>query len=380
MREQQWLKIISSTADLRARAITSTEAFAALRERWNDLLMRSSTNSIFLTWEWLFSWWQQFGNDSELSIILIEKSDRLIGIAPLYYEKKRMRGVLPLVSLQWLGSGAVGSDYLDIIVEPDYQNEVYQAIYRYLIDNEHHWDLLRLCDMPQESRAFEHFCQQFQNQPEFNYQHDREYICPYIDLKGQSWQSFEMSLSSNMRYNLKRREKQVFDHLRAELARCDQSQNVSTLLDQIFDLHNRRWQLRGGSDGFAGRSIRAFHQRAAARLFEKGWLKLFLLEIDHKAVAGIYGLEYQNTFSFYQSGFDPAWDRYSVGMVLLGQTVKDAIARNLERYDFLHGAEEYKFKWTQTTRRTVSLLAYPRRRLSANLYLRLRALKKFLIK
>jgi hypothetical protein len=31
--------------------------FNELREEWDGLLERSSSKSIFLTWEWLFYWW-----------------------------------------------------------------------------------------------------------------------------------------------------------------------------------------------------------------------------------------------------------------------------------------------------------------------------------
>src|SRR6185436_2326800 len=108
--------------------------------------------------------------------------------------------------------------------------------------------------------------------------------------KGHSWESYQGSLSSNMRYNLRRRAKQIFDQLHGEVIGCQQAESVAKQLDQIFDLHWKRWKLRGGSDGFAGPEIRAFHHTAATRLFEKGWLKLYLLEVDHKPVAGIYGI------------------------------------------------------------------------------------------
>jgi CelD/BcsL family acetyltransferase involved in cellulose biosynthesis len=63
-------------------------------------------------------------------------------------------------------------------------------------------------------------------------------------------------------------------------------------------------------------------------------------------------------------------------MVLMWETIKEAFSRGMAIYDFLHGTEEYKFKWTQTVKRTQSLLVYPRGRVSPRLYFWLRTLKQ----
>jgi len=46
--------------------------FNELGEEWDGLLERSSSKSIFLTWEWLFYWWMHFKNNKELLILLIK--------------------------------------------------------------------------------------------------------------------------------------------------------------------------------------------------------------------------------------------------------------------------------------------------------------------
>ena len=37
--------------------VNDVEGFRSLKETWNNLLRESSDNNIFLTWEWLFTWW-----------------------------------------------------------------------------------------------------------------------------------------------------------------------------------------------------------------------------------------------------------------------------------------------------------------------------------
>ena len=49
---------------LRITEITTTDAFHSLRASWNHCLSQSDQNTIFLTWEWLFTWWEVYGAKS----------------------------------------------------------------------------------------------------------------------------------------------------------------------------------------------------------------------------------------------------------------------------------------------------------------------------
>src|SRR5262249_6996870 len=277
-----------SERKLSVRVIELDEGFASLRERWNGLLARSKSNTIFLTWEWLYTWRQYFGNGRDLEIMLVEQDDKLVGIAPFFREKARVRGVIPLQNLQWLGTGEVGSDYLNLIAEPGYEDEVCGAVCAEIRSGSSRWDLLRLTDMPEESDSYKNFHARFTKDRNFNCREGRRYICPYIELKSHSWESYLESLSANMRYNLRRRNKQVLEKLGAVVERCERREDIEPFLNTIFDLHFQRWDKRGGSDGFSKSHIRAFHQSAARRLFDEGWLRLYLLKIDNNPIAGVY--------------------------------------------------------------------------------------------
>lgn len=53
--------------------------------------------------------------------------------------------------------------------------------------------------------------------------------------------------------------------------------------------------------------------------------------------------------------------------MLFGLSIEHAIRRGVKQYDFLRGAEAYKFDWATTTRETVSVLI-TRRNLPAMLF------------
>lgn len=62
--------------------IANVSEFLALRDEWSELLRASDSDSLFLTWEWLYTWWRHLAEDRQLSILLVRRSGQLIGLAP----------------------------------------------------------------------------------------------------------------------------------------------------------------------------------------------------------------------------------------------------------------------------------------------------------
>jgi CelD/BcsL family acetyltransferase involved in cellulose biosynthesis len=48
-----------------------------------------------------------------------------------------------------------------------------------------------------------------------------------------------------------------------------------------------------------------------------------------------------------------------VGLVALAMTIRHAIAEKASEFDFLHGNEEYKFRWARDSRDLKAVEVYP---------------------
>jgi len=83
-----------------------------------------------------------------------------------------------------------------------------------------------------------------------------------------------------------------------------------------------------------------------------------VITLDGRPAAAYYGFRYREKSLFYQSGFDPAFVRSSVGLVMIGLTIRDAIAEGASEYDMLHGDESYKVLWTKSVRQLIRLDIY----------------------
>ena len=186
-----------------------------------------------------------------------------------------------------------------------------------------------------------------------------EEVLPYIALDGFDWQGYLATRSGQFRSQLKRKMRSLERDHEVRLRRSQTAEEVSNDLDTLFDLHDARWQERPGASSLADPQARDLHRAFAARAHEQGWLRLYLLEVDGAAAAAWYGWHVGDRFSYYQAGFDPAWSRYSVGFLLLAETVREAIAEGAAEYDLLVGDEAFKARFATGERLGSSVLLAP---------------------
>lgn len=340
---------------LTVERIKDAARFKALREEWNELLQASSSNCLFLTWEWLFTWWKHLSADRRLHIITVRCDGELIALAPLALRPRRWRRLLPFAALEFLGTGSVGSDYLDIPIRRGREQQALPVLAAGLAGYK------RMLELSQVERTAPRAIELALELKRHGWIPSRTTtnFCPFINLSGHSWESYLANLGAAHRYNFRRRLKNLtqrfemrFEQVQSEEQRCE-----AALL--LVALHRKRWRERGGSDALHTSDLVAFHDELSRMALARGWLRLYLLRLDGKPAAALYGFKYNSVFYFYQSGFDPDFSKHSVGMVVMGLAIKNAIEEGIQDYDLLHGYEQYKFLWARNERELVRLELYP---------------------
>ena len=86
---------------------------------------------------------------------------------------------------------------------------------------------------------------------------------------------------------------------------------------------------------------RFFHQ-ITQRMAQDGRLRLFFLEMEGQTVATSLCFDYDSSRLLYNSGYDPEYSYYSVGLLLDALCLREAIEQNMDYFDFLRGDEPYK--------------------------------------
>jgi CelD/BcsL family acetyltransferase involved in cellulose biosynthesis len=335
--------------------IADAPGFEALRDEWSELLQASGADCLFLSWEWLSTWWKHLAGDRRLAILALRHGGRLVALAPFCLRPRSLWRRRPLPVLEFLGNGCVGSDYLDLIVRRGYEPEARRA-FAAALSNERlvlSWTQLRRSSCAAAGVAAD------LGASNWSVSERVTNTCPFIPLTGMSWEAYLATLGAEHRYNFHRKFKRLNRDHSVQFEQAHTGEQCRESLDLVMELHNMRWRGRGGSDAFDTPGLVAFHREFSQIALARGWLRLYVLRLDRKPAACLYGFLYGGTFYFYQSGFDAAYGKESVGLVSMGLSIKNAIEEGAEEFDLLHGDEEYKSHWSRQSRELGRLELYP---------------------
>jgi CelD/BcsL family acetyltransferase involved in cellulose biosynthesis len=134
------------------------------------------------------------------------------------------------------------------------------------------------------------------------------------------------------------------------------------LLEAHLRLHAARWERRGESGVLAPDGVQAMHREALPGLLCAGVGRLYGLCIGGRVAATLQVLtdppgREARRHLFYLGGFDPAFERLSPGMLIVGHAIEQAVRDGAAAVDFLRGREEHKYRWgaadTAPARRTL---------------------------
>lgn len=336
-------------SDLTVRVVTDSEEFKSLRQTWDRLLAKSSDNDVYLTWEWMFTWWNHYGEGKKLNILLIEDGGRVIGIVPLMqanYGKFPIRlDVLENIS-------SMDPDYSGVILT-ERKEDCVATLLSYLEEIINGSSVtLRLSRIAEDSEFLTLMRKQCPSFSKSLVSFERILTtCPYVPLPA-TWDEYFASLGSNMRSNLRRRLKLLRkDHNNIEFRKCSPEDDIPSSVHIFFELHQGIWRSRGLSGALVDARMKQLHIDLANLFSEKGWLNLSFLIVDGKVASAIYGFDYKDKYYRGLSGFDPDYSKYSIGQLHNMFLMEDAIKNGLREFDFLIGAEEYKYRW-RTLERT----------------------------
>jgi CelD/BcsL family acetyltransferase involved in cellulose biosynthesis len=170
---------------------------------------------------------------------------------------------------------------------------------------------------------------------------------PVLPLDHAGWDAYLATRSANFRQQLRRRERALArDHdLRYRLT--ESPEELAADLEELFSLHARRWARSPVPSAFSGSALE-FHRELAAVALERGWLRLWTMELDGRPAAAWYGFRFGGVESYYQAGRDPDREHGSIGLVLLAHSVRAALEDGMREYRFLRGGEDFKRRFTDS--------------------------------
>lgn len=134
---------------------------------------------------------------------------------------------------------------------------------------------------------------------------------------------------------------------------CVPPEEVSRGIAELERLHALRWQDKGRAGVLADPLLRGLLRAAAPRLAADGLIRLHRVRRGTETIAVLLVLVGNGRACYFLGGFDPQYARWSPGTALVGAAIAAAADEGAAAFDFLRGAEAYKYRWGAEDRRRV---------------------------
>jgi CelD/BcsL family acetyltransferase involved in cellulose biosynthesis len=302
----------------------SFDDFVALRQDPNNNL---SWSHVFTLPIWLKTWWSEFGAGLEEHIQAVKENENVIGIAPLMVKDG---------SACFIGSADV-CDYMDFIVSPG-QEEPFFTVLLDSLRRDRIQEIF-LESLRADSAALTHFVELAKNQG-YNAVYSLDEVSLDLDLPS-SWEGFLEILTPKQRREVNRKQRRLHEAGDIQYETIDDKENIRNAMSIFLRLLR---ESRKDKADFMTTRMESFFRSIADRMAEAGLLRLGILRINGQPVASTMSFDYNNNIYLYNSGYDPLYSYLSVGLLSKVMSVKDSIERGRNTYDFLKGAEEYKYR------------------------------------
>ena len=311
-------------------ANTPITSFQDIESEWESVLQDSPADTLFLTPQWQKVWWDTFGDGRTMC-----------GFSYPFPDGASGNGAAAIASLAKSGDTVafMGSqdtfDYNDFPIRPGHEEGFYKALLECM--EEQDCRMLRLDSLRESSPTLELFPEMARGQG-YTVDIEQEDVTSGIDLPG-TWDEYLGLLNKKDRHELRRKLRRMDSQTDWKWYSISEPAQVKERLSEFITLMR---QSRTDKDEFMTPERERFFYNITQRMAELGQLQLYFLDMDGSSVATSLCFDYGGSRLLYNSGYDPEYGYFSVGLLLNAMCLKDAIERGIAYFDFLRGPEPYK--------------------------------------
>lgn len=175
----------------------------------------------------------------------------------------------------------------------------------------------------------------------------------------ESYEAFLASRSRNTRHKVRQLEKRARRELgsRLKVRVFTKVDELEQLMADLTAVVTKTYQ-RGLGVAFVDTEVEREAMSVAA---QHGWLRGYVLYVDEHPVAYWYGNVYGSSFTTKETGYDPAYAEYRVGIFLLMRVIEDLADVGVVRtVDFAAGDREFKRRFSSDSWEESSMLLFAR--------------------
>lgn len=316
---------------------------AELRRQWNALVLRAEQPQVFYTYEWALAVYRAYpASLRPLLFLAYDESDSLCSFAALAVDPSGKRASFLC---------ATTGDYCDLVGDGKYREDFVGRVLAEL--KKLNVAEVVLANLPADSITASIIAQAGARQGYRTFTRTG-YLCAQVSLSflerrpGDAHPMLPRKKMLRRFLNAMGREAPVrLDHARSQ-------EEIEAVLPEFIQAHVARFLVTGRISNAARPERQIFLVELAKLLSEPGWVVLTRMMSGEKVFAWHYGFQFQGTWFWYQPTLVNDLEKYSPGFCMLAKVIEEAAADpGLEMLDLGLGAEEYKDRFANRTRRTL---------------------------
>jgi CelD/BcsL family acetyltransferase involved in cellulose biosynthesis len=156
-----------------------------------------------------------------------------------------------------------------------------------------------------------------------------------------TWQGYLSTLTQKQRHEVNRKLRRLGEAGDVNYRVVEDSDSLLDSMDLFLRLFR---ESREDKAIFLTNRIESFFQSLVKATARSGLLRFGILELNASPVAVVMYFDYNNSVFLYNNGYDPKHSFLSVGLISKVLCLKDSVERGRSKFDFLKGAEEYKYR------------------------------------
>lgn len=333
-----------STA-MRVEAKSTEAEFMALRGPWNALAGRCPSASVFLMHEWFAAAWAWRKQRATLLVLCAYAESALSGVLPLIVEQAT-ESAMPLRRLEFLT--VPDTQFCDLIVAPGQIEEVTKAFAAELARRGGQWDVMRLEYLGESADAARALRSALAALGFHSETCDAGRNLSIALAAG--WDEYYATRSRSLKKanNLAANRLKKAGQIRVDWIEpgTGDARTVEHMLDTMIEVSRRSWkQETGNSLDHPG--PQAFIRELSAAAWQRGWLSMWVIYVDDKALAMEYQLVFDGRVHALRADFDAECTDISPGSFLFRHLLEMLCKRGLGSYYMGPGENPYKMRWSE---------------------------------
>jgi len=335
---------------IKIEVIDSMEGFRDLESDWNRIYNENQDATIFLSWDWMITWWEVYCNsiNTSLFILCVYENDELLGIAPFHLLNSFPKSLIQGKTLTFIGSGESSKDkivsqYSDFLVKTNKKSDVIKAISEFLISNKAQWDFADFEFLLSDSLVSKCFVKDQTEIHVNSHQYGNRFFISGIE----SFDDFLDKMGNRWSKMYRKKERKLLNQGKVEVDCPKDIESVQTAFDELARMHEARWKGRTEFNIFKSALFNEFHTKILEKLVPKDKAFIKTLTLDEEPLSSYFCFKDKSQIHYYQSGFySENANKFSPLFLLVCKEIGMAIKGN-NLFDFMFDEDASSYKQEQ---------------------------------